>query len=207
MNKRTYLILLVIGAIVAVGLVIFYFLWPRDTQTPVTQPPPVDRAPAQPFDPSRPPTLEPSTEPAPDINDPAERERQAQEALKRQALDFASRQGSYSSVDEFAAIRQVYTQSTQELADFLEGERQTLIARYPAFGPSYGRTTRSLSAKILTGIPVLESGTAEVEVQAQVVTNSASGGETIGYERIVVSYTKSGNTWVASRVEASPLEL
>jgi len=209
MNKRIYLILLIVGSALAIALVIFYFLWPFGSGGPkAPQPQPLpSEIPSQPFDPSRPPTLDTSDVPTPDINDPAERERQAQEALKRQGLDFSARQGSYSSADEFIAIRQIYPQSTSNLVAFLEDKRQSLIDKHPFYGASYGRTTRSLSAKILSGTPIVESKSAVVEVQTQVVTNDSNGSESISYERVTISYTKSGSTWLAERVETTPMDL
>jgi len=206
-NKRVFLITLIVVAVLAVLGVIYFFFWPFDFGTQPERQPPPQETPVQPFDPSRAPVREQPEGPAPDINDPAEQERQAQEALKRQALDFSARAITYSSVNQFESIRQVYPDSTNELVEFLENQRQELASRYPAFGPAYGRTTRSLSANITDGTPVLENETVTVAVQAQVIINGTDGSETISYERITITFNRVGESWFADRIETQPLDL
>jgi len=207
-KKRIYLIVLIISAAAAVAAVVFYFLWPGISgPTPSKQPPAQTSTPPAPFDPSRPPTLQPPTGSAPDINDPAEQERQAEEALKRQALDFAGRQGSYSNANDFVAIRQAYPQSTTQLATFLESQRQELINTYPSYGAPYGRTMRSLSANITAGQPILNGTAATVEVQTQVVTNNTNGSSATSYVKVTIEYIKSGDVWMADHIQSEPLPL
>lgn len=207
MQKRVYLILLIVGAVVGIILVVVFLIKPF-SGTPSTQPAPLDRgAVERPFNPAEPPTFQSATGPAPDVNSPEEQERQAQEALKRQAMSYAGRQGSYSSIDGFESMRQVYPESTKTLADFLEAERQKLIAAHPSYGPSYGRTTRSLSANIVSSEPILTGTKAVLEVQAQVLTNEADGTEHLTYEKITVSFEKSNGEWVANDIRRDPLQL
>jgi hypothetical protein len=208
MQKRTYLILLIVGAVLALIAVVFFFLRPFGDGTPATQPtPPPSGVPQTPFNPAAPPTFESPTGVAPDINDPAEQERQAQEALKRQAMSYAGRVGSHSSVDGFISIRQVYTESTEPLRERLESERQSLVATYPSFGPNYGKTTRSLSAFIASSEPIFTGTFALVEVQAQVVTNDTNGTETITYEKIAITFTRSNGEWLAAEIERESIQL
>ena len=187
----------------------FFIVRPFDggDQDVIQPEPPPTEIPDRPFDPTTPPVLEPSTGPTPDVNSPEERERQAQEALKRQAMSFAGRSGSYSSVDSFASMRQVYSESTERLRDFLETQRQDLISRYPSFGSSYGRTVRSLSADVVSGVPVLSNDTVVLEVQTQVTINATDGQESIIYEMVTVTFVKSGEEWVADDVRVAPLDL
>jgi len=208
MNRRAILlILLVVGAIAGILAVIFFIIRPFEGSGPA-QPSPLPEPSRPTFDPSQPPvTPSAPTGTTPSTSDPVERERQAQEALKRQALDYAGRQGSYSSVDGFIAIRQVYTLSTPTLQQFLESKRQELVRQYPGFGPSWSKGTRPLSAKITSGTPVLSSPQVVVEVQAQTTTNETDGTETVAYERIIITYTSINGSWIAERVDIAPLEL
>lgn len=206
MNRRAILlILLVVGAIAGILAVIFLIIRPFEGVTP-EQPPPLPGQTRPEFNPEQAvPTVPSPTGTPPSTTDPAEQERQAQEALKRQAMDYAGRQGSYSSVDGFASIRQVYTLSTTSLQQYLESQRQALAVQYPAFGPSWSKVTRPLSARIISGVPVLASAEVVVEVQAQTIVHDTNGAETVAYERITITYTGSAGARVADRIEIVPL--
>ncbi len=206
MPKRTLLILLIVGAIAAVLAVIIFILKPFG-DLPGQQPPPLPERVERTFEPSDAVPKPPAPSPAPDVNDPAERERQAQEAMKRQGMDFAGRVGSYSSVDNFAALRDVYALVTDEYRAKLEVMRADLIKQYPSFGTSWGRTYRPLTTKILSGTPVLSSSRVVVEVQGQLIIERAGENPVVSNVKSTITFVKQGTNWIVSDVTEATLEL
>jgi hypothetical protein len=199
MNKRLLAIVLVLFAIATVILAFVWVVLPLFR--PSTEQPPPLPSPAGPVTPPTPafPTQPP--EPPPDPNSPAEKERQAQEALKRRAVDFASRVASYSSVDDFAGIRDVFGDATAEVQSFLEAERKKLVEAHPSFGPSWGQTTRSVASRIEEGIPVLNGTRAVVVVQTQKTIERSDGPSETRYEEAVLSFQKVNGEWLVNRIE------
>lgn len=129
-----------------------------------------------------------------------EAERQAQDALMRQAMTFASRSASYSSVDGFATILEVFPQSTPDVQTYLLNLQKSLQAAHPIAGPSWGQNTRSLAPMIASGIPILTSGGAQVTVQTRQTTET-DGKETSSYKEADITFVKINGAWLVSRVE------
>lgn len=204
MNRnRILFIVLVVAAAIGLGLVFWYVLRPVLPGTPATkteQPPALP--PSVPFDPSKtaPQPPQPTGEPV-DTTSPEERERQAQEALKRQAMDYASRQGTYSNADDYRALVDAQANVTVELATKLEDQRTLLRRSHPAFGPSYSQTIRSLSASIdATSVPLLNRSSATVRVQAQQITEEQGKARGVATVVVIVSFVKQGDNWIPSDV-------
>jgi hypothetical protein len=124
--------------------------------------------------------------------------------LKQQASDFSARAGSYSSVDGFASIRDVYVGVTASVQTYLEVQRKQLIQAHPAYGPSWGQTTRSLASRITSPLPVLGKDTAEVTVQVQVTVEAAGASPQVSYQEIILSYQKIGGAWIVSHISSQP---
>ncbi len=205
-NKRLLLFLLVGGGILAIAAILFFVFKPfqQSSQIPAQPDVPQQRV----FNPQEAvPKLPEATGTPPSADDPAEAERQAQEALKRQAVEYAARQGTYSSVDGFAAVKTVYDQSTQAVQDFLKARSDKLITQYPSYGPSYGRTTRALSATIVSGTPILSGTEAHVDVQTQVILNDVQAQETVSYELVGLNLKKEAGVWLVSDITVEPLNL
>lgn len=205
-NKRLLLFLLIAGGILGVLAVVFFILKPFQNSNQPSEQPTVPEQ--RPFNPQGAvPQLPEATGTPPSPNDPAEAERQAQEALKREAMNYAARQGTYSSVDGFASVKTVFDLSTQEVRDFLQARSDQLAKQYPSYGPSYGRTTRALSAAITDGTPVLDGSQVGIDVQAQVILNDAQGNETVSYELIRLTFAKIADAWLVSNIRIEPLNL
>ncbi len=207
MNKRILFVLLALVGIIGIGLVVWFVLKPVLPGIPGfnQQPPALQPRVETPFDPSKavPPTPNPMIKADP--TSPEEKERQAQEALKRQALDFSARQGTYSNADDFDSLRELFPLVTSELRKKLETRREQLRLDHPSFGPSWSQTMRALSADVEPkSVPVLSNTKAVVYVQAQQVTQDRNA-QTTALVRLTVSFTKQGQLWIPSDVSLDPL--
>ena len=203
MSKRAIAIfLLVLAAITLIGLLIWFYLSFR-ASTPLAQQPPQPQSTQQPATGTSPviPVVVPPTVPV-DVNSPAEKERQAQEALKRQAMDFTARVASYSSVDSFVGMKVVYTEVTPEVQAFLETTRKQLVTDHPIFGASWGQTTKSLNAKITSALPIIGKETAEVTLQVQQTIESPTQPKAnrTFYQEAVLGLKRQGAGWIVTRV-------
>lgn len=207
MNKRLLFVVLAIVGVIGIGLVLWFVLRPVLPTIPgLNQQPPTlpDRV-ETPFDPTKsvPPT--PKSDVKVDPTSPEERERQAQEALKRQAMDFAARQGTYSNSDDFDSLRETLPTVTAELRAELETRRNDLRRDHPAFGTAWSQTMRTLSAEIEpSSAPILTATQATVYVQAQQVTET-NNSKTDTLVRLTVVFTKQGSIWIPSDVSLQPL--
>jgi hypothetical protein len=202
MQKRSLFLLLLLVAILGIGAVVWFVLRPVLPSIPglTTQQPPA--LPTEvPFNPQNStPSLPTSTGQAADPNSPQEKERQAQEALKRQALDFTARQGTYSSADNFEGLRAITVAVTPELATKLNARLAQLRKDHPNYGPSWSQSMRPLSAAIdPASVPVLNGASAKLTIQAQQVTDS-QGSQQTAQVTINVSFVKQGDNWIPSDV-------
>ena len=146
----------------------------------------------------------PAAKPIP--SSPEEKERQAQEALKRQALSFAARQGTYSSVDGFVAMQAVYLEASTGVREQLEKARVALVAEHPSFGPVWGQTMHTLSARITSPLPLIGKSSAQVTVQAQQTIERGDAANEVSYKQIVLDFNQAGETWIVSRVVVQPFQ-
>jgi len=205
MQKRYLFLILLVAAILGIGAVLWFVLRPVLPSIPglTQQPAPL---PAEvPFNPSNSAPQVPTTTGTPtDQNSPQERERQAEEAVKRQASDFAARQGTYSNADNFESLRAITATVTPELRTKLEARLAQLRKDHPEFGTSWSQTIRPLSVSLDTfSIPVLNRADAKVYVQAQQVTNPGTV-ETTATVTITVLFVKQGDKWIPSDVSLQP---
>lgn len=205
MNKRFLAFLLAVAGLIALGLVVWFVLLPALRRTPTT--------PTQPTTPTgqtgtqNPAIVTPPTTPTSEPGSPEDRERQAQEALKRFSIDAVARAGSYSNVDGFAALQQAALDATVGRQAELVALRQSLSADHPPLGPSWGLTTKALSARIVSGTPLLSSSLAVVTVQAQKTQTESGKASVVSFVEMRLSLEKVGTSWkIASQTE-SALEL
>lgn len=210
MNKRYLFIILLITGTVGIGLVLWFVLRPVLPPLPgmKTQPPALPTQVETPFDPSRAVPQPPGSPDVPvDPTSPEERERQAQAALNRQALDFAGRQGTYSNTDAFESLRSLFAVVTPELRAKLEARREQLLREYPSFGASWAQTTRTLSSDIdRASLPLGERTSASVLVQAQqIIEDSRVRGQTTTMVRIRITFVRQNGAWIPSDVETLSL--
>ena len=193
---------MVAGLLAIVGVV----LWLRSGKpAPTIQTPtqPSGIVPAQTGAPATPAAKQPAIA---QPSGPTEPERQAQEALRHQAVSFVAREGSYTSSDGFAALKSVYTEVTPAVQTFLEGERTRLAAAHPASGAYWGQTTKSVSSKITSSDPVLTSTSTQVQVQTQVTVEETWKADVITYQVVTVNFQKQDNAWQVVRIERKPFE-
>src|SRR3989338_11418690 len=108
MSRRPLAIGLLLFGIAIIIVVVVWLLSPffRKNSTAVIQPPPGEDTRVETSSPRPPPSA-----PLVALNQAGVQERQAQEALRRFAQEFASRVGTYSNADAFGAIRQTYVQT------------------------------------------------------------------------------------------------
>lgn len=144
--------------------------------------------------------------PTPSPTDPAERERQAQDALNRQASTFAASVGSYSNADGFASIKNLYTQVTSDVKTFLETQRAQLLKNHPTFSSSWGQTTRALSSKITSPLPILSKNSVDVRVQSQQTIESIGASPIVSYMEADITFQKSGDAWIVSQIAWKPFQ-
>ncbi len=205
-SQRTKAIGLLALGVIGLLVAVWWFVWPWVRESgkarqpaPVVSTGPTTGSPVT-------PGISSSAKQAPDANSPEEKERQAQERLKQQASEFVVMVGTFSQADEFDALREAGLQTTKDLHGFLSKQRATLMAAHSRFGPSWGQTTRAISARLISGTPLLSSSSAEVMVQAQREVGSINGDRKTSYEEVTVTFQKSGALWVASRLESKPYE-
>lgn len=201
MQKRLLLVLLIIAALLGLFAVYWFVLRPVLPSLPV-QPPALNQQPEVPFNAQKAAVPQPQPQqpqgPAPSTTDPAEQERQAQEALKRSSMDIAARVGSYSNADNFDALRVMQASVGTAYAVKLENLRTQLIKDHPEYGPAWGQTLRALSATIDQGsIPVLNRTTATVSVQGQ-LTVISDGKSTTSYVTVTLTLQRNGSNWMAT---------
>ena len=136
-----------------------------------------------------------------------QQEFQKQDIAIQRAKFFAATLGTYSSVEGFSSFRDVRVQATPEIQDFLMAEQKRLTEAHPAYGPSWSQSTRALSAKISSALPMGSADTVEVQVDTQQVVESAQAPQQISYQRATVAMRKVGSTWFVSRITWSAFEL
>ncbi|HVM91088.1 MAG TPA: hypothetical protein VMU11_04305 [Verrucomicrobiae bacterium] len=206
MQKRFVFIGLLLAAIIGIGLVVWFVLRPVLPSLPGTktqQPAPL---PAEvPFNPQNSAPKAPTTT-ATNVNpnSPEEQERQAEEALKRQATDFAARQGTYSSVNNYESLRAITANVTADLAVKLNQRLNQLRKDHPSFGPSWAQSIRPLSTDLdSASLPVIGHTTAKLTVKAQQITETG-GAQTTATVMLTVQLTKQGDAWTPSDVSLQP---
>jgi len=206
MRNRILLALLVISAILGVIAVIWFVLRPVLPGGLAPQPPGTTQNPSdKPFNPT--PTLpQPATSTGVDSNSPAERERQAQEALKRTALDMAARLNTYSNADGFDALRALQASVDPTMAVKMEAIRLTLRRDQPSFGTPWGQSVQALSSTLNSPPPILTASQASVTVQVQSTVEDNAKADVVTQNRIDLTFKRNGNAWLVSDMVIRPGE-
>ncbi|MEI7512375.1 MAG: hypothetical protein WCK01_02860 [Candidatus Uhrbacteria bacterium] len=206
MQRRNIFIVLFIAALLGIGAVVWFILKPvlPSLPTNTTKQPPA--LPAEiPFDPTK-SGLKAATTTAVsiDLNSPQEKERQAEEAIKRLANDFAARQGTYSSSDNFESLRAITASVTPTLKTKLDSRLAQLRADHPAFGDSWTQSIRVLSTELdNASIPLIGRADAKVTIQAQQVTTVKTVDQAATVV-LTVLFVKQGDKWIPSDVSLQP---
>lgn len=193
--KRILFIVIAILGAAGIGFAIWFML--RSPKAEPTPTPVVEPEPVTPVSVPRLPVLATSTRTAPSPDSAEEQERKAREALFRRAKDVVARGSTYSSVDQFAAIQQVYIDVTPEVKTFLEAEREALLR--DRAGSGYAQTTRPLAARLEEEVMVRTATDVVVEVDAQRLIEQ-NGGQTVSLVRAMAAFTRRGEAWVMTRL-------
>lgn len=199
MQRRTQAFLLIIfGVLVIVG-VIFWLIWPWIKKEPAT----VIQPPAYPEGQTQTGILPSEPAPAPPVPvDPVLLEsRRLEDKLRRIAQDFASRAGSYSNADDFAALRDAGLGATPSVRTLFTGEQVRLRAAYPLRSGNWGQTIRGLVSKITSPVPIGSQAEVTVQVDTQVVIESGDAAPLTSYRQALITLQRSGNNWVVSRID------
>jgi hypothetical protein len=199
MQRRTQAILLIVfGLLVIVGVIV-WLIWPlkKEPTAPVIQPPAYPEGQTQTgILPSEP------TPSAPTPADPALLEsRRLEDRLRRMAQDFASRAGSYSNADDFAALRDAGLEATPTVRAFFAAEQVRLRAAYPIRSGTWGQTVRGLASKITSPTPIRSQAEVTVQVDAQVVVESGDAAPQTSYRQASITFQRAGTNWVVSRID------
>lgn len=207
MSKRTLAILLIlVGLIAILGVLYWAFIIPakQANPAPIVMP---ETTPVTEVSPAPAPTLPPPTPTPSPVPRTVTTDEQEQLVLRQQAMVFASRQGSYSNSDGFAALNDVYLSVNPAVRAFYQGEVQRLIKEHPLATGTWTRTTRSLSSRIASELPLQGKTEATVVVQAQQVVETSTKAATISYREIRLTFRREAGGWIVSRVESNPLAL
>lgn len=193
MEDRTKKLMYVAGGVVAIAIIalIVRAIITKTGQpaAPVAQQPAGEAgAPTQPLATTTPKTIpEPIKSPGQPMPDTADG------VLKRAALDFAARFGTYSTDVQNQNLKQLLPVMTGDLRTWAEKK----VAEPPKFYIAYqGVTTRALAAKIISQT----SKDAKVEVSTQRVYTSAAK-ITTEYETARLHLIVSGSNWLVDSAE------
>ncbi len=209
MSRRTIAILLIAFGLISIIGIGLWLWWPyRKTAAPV-QVPPVVQPPGYSDDIGTATSSlinTPVLVPAYDRDQINLSERTLQDLLRRQAVDFAARVGTYSNSDEFAGMKQVYVDASLELRTYLETQRGELVKAHPLRGELWGQTARALSSRLLTPPPLAARTSVDVLVQLQIISGP-DGQTNKSYREATITYTRINTTWTASRIVWKDIQL
>lgn len=196
MQRRTKAILLIVfGLFIIIGVIV-WLLWPA-VQEQINKPQPptyTEPIPTEPL-PSEPVQLPQTTDPA------VLESRRLEDRLRRFAQDFASRAGTYSNADGFAALREAGLEATPEVRAYFASERTRLTAEYGIRAGSWGQTARGLASKITSPTPIRDQQIVTVEVDAQVITEASTDSPVTSYRKALLTLRRTGDAWLVSKIE------
>lgn len=213
MDRRTKFILLIAGAIVLFGLVVWFIVVPTLAPLfPAKPPPSAGQPPGLPGE-LKPPETTPGTqarapgapsapggavvafEPAPSLSG----EEQRKLELARRAGALSERVESGSSANGFTNLDDAALDASPALTQKFRQMKTDLQKQHPAAGPLYLTIARRLLEKPEDA--GLAGPTFKVTVQLQIQTQNAVTASTL-YREATVTFTKSGEKWIASGYEA-----
>jgi hypothetical protein len=201
MDRRTKLILLIIGSLILFAVVGWFLVWP--TLKPIlplpAQPPAVPKP--------NPPVITPVEQnPTPNPNgqggaafNPGDVDAAAIAELRRRAGVLAELVESGSSQGRFENLDAAQLNVTPAVANFFKTMQTNLRKQYPATGKSYVTTARLLTTKPESD--AFDDPTFYVTVQLQVQTRF-DGTASTAYREAKVTFTQSSGEWIVSSYEA-----
>ncbi|HWQ99420.1 MAG TPA: hypothetical protein VN397_01070 [Candidatus Methylomirabilis sp.] len=211
MDRRTKFILLIIGSIILFGLVIWLIVFP--TLAPLFPAKPSLQPPSLPTE-GTPPVIQPGQPKPPGATTPgpapsgvssftptaaANPEQQLILELSRRAGVLAERVESGSSGDGFTNLDDAALDASPSLASKLQQMKTDLQKQYPAAGSTHLTIARRLLEAPESEVSI-SGPTFKVAVQLQIQTQDA-GAVSSAYREATVTFTKSGDAWIASGYE------
>lgn len=211
MSRRTIAILLIAFGLISIIGIGLWLWWPYRKTTVVKTPAPIAQQPPGYSNDqgaaTTPIVNAPIAVPSYDRGQEALDERRIEDLLRRQAIDFTARAGTYANADEFAGLKQVYVDATPELQAYLEAQRLQLVKDHPVRGvAAWGQTARALSSKITSALPVRGASSVDVVVQLQVIAGP-DGQTQKSYKQATLSYKLVNGIWVANRIVWADLKI
>jgi hypothetical protein len=210
MDRRTRIIIFIIGTIILFGLVGWFIVWP--TLKPVL-PGVVLQPPALPTN-LKPPTVTPTGSQNQQPNTPQPSgsgiatfqpvdnpDADTIAALARQAGVLAERVESGSSDTGFTNLNDAQLDVSPTLASTFQALQSDLRRAHPASGVSYVTVARRLVEKPNADRITGPTFGVTVDLQVQVRDN---GTVSSGYREAVVTFTQSGDNWLPSGYTAKP---
>ncbi len=198
MQRRTQAFLLIaFGVLVIVGVILWLLQSWRAANPSVTQPPAYPDGQVQ----TEPLPVEPApVAPAP-VDPGVVESRRLEDKLRRMAQDFASRAGTYSNSDDFAALRDAGLEATPSVRAFFANEQKRLRETYALRSGIWGQTAYGLASKITSPTPIGNQIEVIVQVQTQIITESGSTAPAKSYRQANITLQKSGTNWLVSRID------
>lgn len=223
MDRRTKLILLIVGSLLLLGAVGWFIVWPtlrpliptsrapQPPNLPDAYTPPVEQIGARP-DVSTPPEQGGSDVAAGGdvvVFSPTSPDAAIITELTQRASVLAERIESGASSDGFANLSDAQLGVGSALAQYLQQQQAMLRERYPANGALYVTSARRLTAKGASD--VIDGATFSVTVQMQVTTQDmaavADQRQTVQYRQATVTFTDTDRGWVATRYTVEPFRI
>lgn len=206
MDRRTKLILLIIGSLALFAAVGWFIVWPSLKPILPVAPaqPPSQGKPNSPIFPTSPPadTGTPTPTNGGASFNPGDVDAAAIAELSRRAGVLAELVESGSSQDGFRNLDDAQLNASPTLAAYFKAMQTNLRKQYPAAGKSYVTTARLLTAKpesdVLAGKTAF-SVTTQLQVQTRV-----DGKATTSYREAKVTFTNANDAWIVSGYTAKP---
>ena len=208
MDRRQKFIILIIGSVLLLGAVIWFFVWPLlqpvlpDVIKP--QPPALD-------DPN-PPTIQTGTETEGQqqegsldpftINPKENPDAQRIIELSRRAGALSELVESGSNENSFSNYTDALLSVDASLAQKLRQMQASLRSAHPKDGERYITIARRL-VEIPEHPSIIQNDTFEVQVQMQVQTQSGAESST-SYLQSIVTFERRGSEWVTADYEVEP---
>jgi len=209
MSKRLIAVILIVIGILAIAGVLYWTFRPTGNQPTLlpTTPENGQLVPGEPVPPLVSPSATPPSPVAPSAPPISSAEEQEQQLLLNRAAAFVGRQGSYTNLDGFIALRDIYLDVSPTVRAFYQAEQERLTKEHAVTNGTWVQTVRALSSKITSETPIIGKNQAVVSVQAQQVIEAGLTPAALSYVEFTVTFTREQGVWKVSRIESKPLEL
>lgn len=209
MDRRTKLILLIIGSVILLGTVLWFFVWPllqpEIQKINKAQPPALTEPNPQVINTGTQNTGTSATEITPGNYKPTDINPDLLQItdMSRRAGILAERIESGSNEEQFRNLNDAALDASAKLAAALATKRAALEKQYPVSGPAFSTQARALAE--LPESEIIQQDTFHITVQLQVRTLQ-NGKSSTGYLESIVTYQRNGANWNAVDYQSAPLK-